>query len=302
MTQLRLQFLPAILPAAFLTLLFCPGTAAAPLKGVCSASPINPASPPAETPLFKAGDKIYCMFRVEKTWREALDKGAPGLLTYFYVDGAEKIYRYIGFKRADLFDQNYFLLDIAPDPAQMSNYKDRDVVFPEKDGVRFGPEMFTQFLGQLPPGRHTIRVAVQSFGQTRAEAEFQVDGSNYSAYAALHQNIKGAASSMQTMPRPGMTDKALEAQMTKLAANAGFGNVIRLFIVDKDWWMDRASGGNSAFVSRHIAAAVAVNQGGSCAYSVETFFQPRLITGGWGRLELRGRAQKKPIPCANVNR
>lgn len=301
MTQSRVRFLPAILPVALLTLLVCPGTAAAPLKGVCSASPINPAAPPAETPMFKAGDKIYCMFRVDTNWRQTLDKGAPGLLTYFYIDGAEKIYRYIGFKRADLFNQNYFLLDIAPDPARMSNYKDRDVVFPDKDGVRFGPEMFTQLLGQLAPGKHSIRVAVQSFGEIRAEAEFQIEGSNYAAYTSLHQNIKGAASAMQTMPRPGMTDRAVEAQMTKLVANAGFGTVLRLFIVDKDWWMDRASGGNSAFVSRHIAAAVAVKQGGDCVWSVETFFQPRLISGGWGRLELRGRAGKKPIPCANVN-
>jgi len=291
-----------ILPAAFLLLALCSGAAAAPLKGVCSTSPINPTGPPATTPVFKAGDRIYCMFRVEKTWREALDKGAPGLLTYFYIDGAQTLYRYIGFKRPDLFNQNYFLLDIAPDPAQMSNYKDRDVVFPEKDGVRFGPEMFTQLLGELPPGKHTIRASVESFGQVRAEAEFQIEGSDYATYTALHQSIKGAASSMQTMPRPGMTDKALEAQMGKLVANAGFGKVVRLFIVDKDWWLDRSSGGNSPIVSRHIAATVAVNQGADCAYSVETFYQPRLLTGGWGRLELKGRGQKKPIPCANVNK
>lgn len=292
----------AILPTALLAAMLFNVEAFASLKGICSSSPINPSSPPAGQLDFKAGEKIYCMLRVDTTWRETLDKGAPGLLTHFYIDGTKKIYRYIGFNRADLFTVNHFLLDIAPDPAKMSNYTDRDIQFPVKDGIRFGPEMFTLYLSELAPGKHSIRVTVESFAQVRAEAEFQIEGSDYSGYGALHRSIKGAAGQMEMMPRVGMTDKALENQMRQLLANAGFGGLLRLFIVDKDWWLDRSSGGASPVVSRHIAAAVAVNQGGSCAFSVETFYQPRLISGAWGRLEVRGRGQKKPIPCENVKK
>lgn len=269
---------------------------------IFSTAPIDPAAPPASVNSFKAGDKIYCLLRAEKSWAETLGRGTDYMLLYFFVDGAEKTYRMVSLKREDLLQQKTFLLDIAPDPAKMTNYKDRDIVFDKKDGNRIGPELFTKYLGELPPGKHTIKVAVMSYGKTHAGGAFTLEGSDFGAYAALHNQIKGAAGAAQKMPRAGMTSATLEGQMRNLLKGAGWTNVLRVVIKDKDWWMDRASGGDSPIISRHIDAAVAAKaKDGTCFYSIVTFEQPRLITGGWGTLEISHTGSKNPIPEKNVN-
>ena len=195
---------------------------------VFSPSPIAPASPPASTNVFKAGDRIYCLLRADKTWAEALGRGTDYMMVYFFVDGEEKTHRMISLKRPELLQQKTFLLDIAPDPAKMTNYKDRDIVFDKKDENRIGPEFFTKILGELPPGKHTVKVAVMSYGDTHAGGKFTIEGADYSAYASLHKQIKGAAGAAQTMPRPGMTNPTLEGQMRKLLKAAGWANVLRV--------------------------------------------------------------------------
>lgn len=269
---------------------------------VFSSSPIDPASPPPSQATFKAGDRIYCLLRADKPWAEVLGRGTDYMLLYFFVDGEEKVYRMVNLKRPELLQQKTFLLDIAPDPAKMTNYKDRDIVFDKKDGLRIGPELYTKYLSELPPGPHTIKVAVMSYGNTHAGGKFTIDGGDYSPYAALHKQITGAAGASQTMPRPGMTNANLEKEMRKLLQGAGWQNVLRVVIKDKDWWMDRASGGDSPIVGRHIDAAVAAKgKDGSCYFAIVTFEQKRLITGGWGVLEISATGAKTPIPEKNVH-
>lgn len=287
--------------AALVAFLVATGSARAG-DAIFSSSPINPAAPPASQTEFKAGDRIYCLLRADKTWAEALGRGTDYMMLFVYVDGEEKTHRMISLKRPDILQQKTFLLDIAPDPAKMTNYKDRDIVFDKKDENRIGPEYFTKILSELPPGPHTIKFAVMSYGETHAGGKFSIDGGDYGAYAALHKQIKGAAGEAQTMPRPGMTNAALEGQMRQLLKGAGWANVLRVVIKDKDWWMDRASGGDSPIISRHIDAAVAAKgKDGTCFYSIVTFEQQRLITGGWGALEISNTGPKNPIPEKNIH-
>jgi hypothetical protein len=66
------------------------------------------------------------------------------------------------------------------------------------------------------------------------------------------------------MPAAGQTNNELEHTMKGLLKNAGWPDIIRLVIKDKDWWLDRASGGDSPTVSRHMdAAAAAQDKDGS---------------------------------------
>ena len=269
---------------------------------VFSTAPINPASPPASVNSFKAGDKIYCLLRCDTTWAEALGRGTDYMMVYLLIDGQEITYRTITLKRPELLQEKTFLLDIAPDPAKMTNYKDRDIIFDKKDDNRIGPELFTKYLSQLSPGQHTINVAVKSYGKKHAGGKFTIEGSDYSSYAALHKQIKGEAGAAVKMPRPGMTNANLEAEMKKLLKAAGWQNILRVVIKDKDWWLDRESGGDSPIISRHMDAAVAAkDKDGSCYYSIVTFEQPKLITGAWGALEISNTGKKNPIPEKNVN-
>jgi hypothetical protein len=267
-----------------------------------SSSPINPASPPASQAEFKAGDRIYCLLRADKTWAEALGRGTDYMMLYVTVDGEERTNRMISLKRPELLQQKTFILDIAPDPEKMTNYKDRDIVFDKKDDNRIGPEYLTKILGELTPGTHKIKLEVKSYGAVHAGGKFIITGGDYSAYAALHKQIKGAAGDSQKMPRPGMTNATLEGEMRKLLKAAGWQNILRIVIKDKDWWLDRASGGDSPIVSRHLDAAVAAKgKDGTCSFAIVTFEQPKLITGAWGALEISNTGPKTSIPEKNVN-
>ncbi|MCZ7586692.1 MAG: hypothetical protein M5R36_27000 [Deltaproteobacteria bacterium] len=85
--------------------------------------------------------------------------------------------------------------------------------------------------------------------------------------------------------------------------------MLKLHIVDKDWWLDRVAGGNSMIQSRHMAAAAAYKDAdGKYYYKTCTFHEYRLLTGGFGPLNCRTRARpsrsrrktwessKNPIP------
>ncbi len=270
-------------------------------EAIFSNRPIDPKNPPASMSAFKAPEPIYCLLRADKPWKQLLGPHTDYLITYFYLDGEEKASRTIALKRRELLERSDFLLDIAPEPSRMTAYSDRDIVYGTKDGLRFGPELFTKYLGELSPGSHTVRVEVKAYGDVYAHGEFTVEGADFSGYRTLHGKIRGAAAGAQTMPRAGLSNPTLEGQMKDLLTRAGWSRIMRVVIVDKDWWMNRASGGNSPFVSRHISAAVAARKGdGSCYYKTVTFEQPRLITGGWGPLRIARTGEPTALPEANV--
>lgn len=269
---------------------------------IFSKDPIDPKAPLPKVTTFTAGDRIYGMLKASRPWKE-LNKNNNYIIVWLSIDGKQRVYKSVSFKRSDLLERDYFIIDIAPDPEQMSNYSDRDIVFPEKDGYRFGPELFTRYLSELAPGTHTFRLEVKAYNKVYAAGEFSITGQDFRMYADLLEQIRSSGAAMQTMPREGMVDKALEEEMAALLNNAGWPKLLRLFIVDKDWWIDRVSGGDSAIQSRHIeAAAAAKDTDGSYYFRRMTFHQPMLITGDWGRLTLSHTGEKKSIRRENIDK
>ncbi len=280
------------------------GTAAAGnMSGsVFSKNPINPKSPPSSSSSFVAGDKIYGMLKAAKPWKE-LNRNNNYIIVWLYIDGQKKIYKNIGLKRPELLKRDYFIIDVAPDPAEMTNYTDRDIVFPEKDGLKFGPELFTKYLSELSQGEHSFRLEVKAYNRIYASGEFTISGDDYSVYATLLADIKESSGKQQKMPKPGKTDIALQNEMRGLLKNAGWPDIRRLIIVDKDWWIDRVAGGDSAIKSRHIeATAAAKDTSGAFYFQHVTFHQPMLITGAWGKLELTHSGKKKSVQENNIDK
>ena len=72
--------------------------------------------------------------------------------------------------------------------------------------------------------------------------------------------------------------------------------------MDKDWWIDRVSGGDSPVKSRHIAAAALARDADGYYYKVCTFHQDKLLTGGFGELYLSHQGDRVPIPEANIDK
>ncbi|MBU1568176.1 MAG: hypothetical protein KJ630_21450 [Proteobacteria bacterium] len=268
---------------------------------VFSKDPINPETPPASVSTFSAGDKIYGMLKAAKPWK-ALIGSSDYLIVYFYIDGKQKVSKTVGLKRPDLLQRDYVIIDIAPDPKNMGTYADRDIIFPEKDGYKFGPELFTKYISELSPGKHTFRLEVKAYNKVYAAGEFSISGDDYSAYSSLLAAVKEGVGKQEKMPRAGMTNIALQNEMIALLKNAGWNDIRRLVIVDKDWWNDLVAGGNSAVKSRHIAAAAAAKAAdGSYYYARVTFHQQRLISGGFGKMELTRTGEKKPILEQNID-
>ena len=98
-----------------------------------------------------------------------------------------------------------------------------------------------------------------------------------------------------------MKSADLEAQMNALMKERGY-KVERLYLKDKDWWIERVAGGDSAVKSRYIAAAVAFKEDSNYFYSIVKFQQPKLISGTWGALEVMDTGQKKAIPEENIHK
>lgn len=268
---------------------------------VFSKEPINPAAPPPSTTTFAAGDRIYGMLKASKPWKELLGS-SDYLITYLFIDGQQKVSKTIGLKRPELLARDYVIIDIAPSPSAMTSYADRDIVFPDKDGYKFGPELFTKYLSELSPGNHTFRLEIKAYGDIYASGEFSISGGDFSSYAALLGELKGSSTRQEKMPKAGMTNLALENEMIQVLKKSGWPEIRRLVIVDKDWWLNRVSGGDSPVSSRHImAAAAAKDAAGGYYYCKVTFDQPKLISGGWGKMEITLTSDKKPIPEENIN-
>lgn len=286
-----------------------PGAAAVSAKILFSTAPIDPAKPENLTTTFKTGDHIYGLVQVDKTWRELLGKGdkkASKIEVPFdmAVDGEQVDFQYIHIKKPEAMDTKFLVFDIAPEPDKMTAYRNPDFFYAEGKGNRkIGPDQYTYNLGELSGGKHTIRFQIRSYGDVFSAGEFTIEGDNYKFYAELREKLLGEAFKVAGMPKAQKTDKKMEATMRELLENAGWKDIRKLVIIDKDWWLDRESGGDSPIVSRHMACAAAAKaDDGSFYYCICTFHEQKLITGAWGPLELTHTGDKKPILEENIDK
>lgn len=266
---------------------------------VFSSSPIDPANPANLTTSFKAGDTIYGLIQVDKSWREIYEaegKKELGLMIVMAI-GESQTLQYITLKKAAYIDGSHLVLDIAPAPEKMTAYKDPDIAFGEGKGNRkIGPIAFTYELGQLPAGKHRIEFFIRNYGDKPAAGAFEIEGTDFKFYAGLHEKVKAASEAIDTLPPVGMVNKELEALMRKLLDNAGWTNILRVVIIDKDWWLE---GETSRYLN---VAAAAKGADGQCYWCNLQFTQPKLISGAWGALELTKTGIKRNITEENVNK
>jgi hypothetical protein len=276
---------------------------------IFSKSPINPVKPDKLATAFKVGDYIYGLIRTEKTWRDLLGNGDEDVKEIqvpidMIVDGKTIDFQYITIKNEKAIDGKVLVLDIAPDPAKMTAYKDEGFTYAEGKGNRkIGPDQYTYNLAKLNPGKHTIKFQVRSFGDIFSAGEFTIEGDDYKPYAELREKILKEMLNVGGMPQSQKTDVQLQAQMMKLLQNAGWKNIRKLIIVDKDWWIDRVEGGDSAVKGRHIGAAAAAKaEDGTYSWSNVTFEQQKQIDGSFGPLELSHTGVKRPIEEENIDK
>ncbi|MDT8320539.1 MAG: hypothetical protein RQ826_08430 [Xanthomonadales bacterium] len=271
---------------------------------VFSKQPIDPDNPASLTDSFSAGDRIYGLIQTTKPFTEIYDgKSSANVMVNARIDG-EKIHaQFVELKTPELMAQQHIVFEIAPAPALMTAYSTPGRSYGMSTAtLKQGPNELTHHLGQLGPGEHTVSFDITYFGTTWAAGSFTISGDDFSVYADLHEQIAQGVAASVTLPPAKMTNKAMATEMRALLENAGWENIHRINIVDKDWWIDRVSGGNSPVQSRHIAAAALARDDGGYYYKRCTFHQDKLITGGFGELYLSHQGVRVPIPEANIDR
>jgi hypothetical protein len=268
-------------------------------KILFSKTPIDPANPQNLTTQFRSGDSIYGLIQAEKSWREIYktgNKSELGLMIVMAI-GENQTYQYITLKKNEYIDSKQLVLDIAPAPDKMTAYRNPDIQFGEGKGNRkIGPIAFTYELAQLPAGKHRVQFFVKNYDEMPAQGELEIEGSDFKFYADLHAKVKTASDSVATLPPVGMVNKSLEAEMRKLLENAGWSNIRRIVIVDKDWWLEE---GRSRYLN---VAAAAKGNDGQCYWCNLQFTQVKLISGAWGPLELTKTGIKRSIAEANIGK
>lgn len=271
---------------------------------VFSKQPIDPGSPSSLTNRFASGDRIYGLIRTTKPW-SAIYENTPNanVMVNVTLDG-EKIHaQFVNLKSPDLLARQDLVFEIAPDPAKMTAYDDPNREYGSSTPtLRQGPNELTYHLSKLGPGEHTMAFDITYFGTVWSAGSFTISGDDFSAYAALHEQIAEGVARSVTLPAARMTNRSMAEEMEALLENAGWEDIHRINIVDKDWWIDRVSGGDSPEKSRHIAAAALARDGAGYYYKVCTFHQDKLITGGYGELYLSHQGDRVPIPQANIDK
>jgi len=271
---------------------------------VFSTQPIDPDNPSNLSTQFTAGDHIYGLIRTTKPWAEIYGKqSSADVMVNVTLDG-EKIHaQFVKLKTPELTAQQFLVFEVAPDPARMTAYSDPGREYGSSTAtLRQGPNELTHHLAQLDPGQHSMSFDVTYFGTVWSAGSFTISGDDFRKYAALHEQIAEGVAGSVTLPAAAMTNQSLAAEMQSLLENAGWEDIHRINIVDKDWWTDRVAGGDSAVQSRHIAAAALARDDEGYYYKVCTFHQDKLITGGFGELYLSHQGDRVPVPEANIDK
>jgi hypothetical protein len=266
-----------------------------------SKSPIDPENPQNLTTQFAAGDPIYCLIRTRKSIGEIFKK--DWIRINATIDGKKIHAQFAKLHNADDRAGKTLLFEIAPKPEDMTAYSNPDIEYgTSKPNLKQGPQEMTHHLSKLGSGDHTVAMSVYYYGKTWAEGGFTISGDGFGYYADMNKKAGQAMTGAVTLPRAKMENAALEKEMTALLKNAGWNPVLRLNIVDKDWWIDRVAGGNSAEKSRHIAAAALSKDGNGHFYKKVTFHKDRLITGGYGPLYISHTGDRIAIPEENIDK
>jgi len=271
---------------------------------IFSRDPINPDNPSNLTTEFNAGDRIYGLIRTTKPWSAIYgNKDGVDVMVNVELDGEKAHAQFVKLKSPGLLAQQYLIFEVAPDPDKMTAYADPDREYGSSTAtMRQGPNELTNLLAQLKPGRHTMAFDVTSFGTVWSAGSFTVSGDDFQSYSRLHDAIAEGVAQAVTLPAARMTNNTLAAGMRSLLENAGWENIHRINIVDKDWWIDRVSGGDSPVKSRHLAAAALARDGDGYYYKVCTFHQDQLLGGGFGELYLSHQGERVPVPKANIDK
>ncbi len=270
-----------------------------------SAKPFSATGEGEEQDSFAAGDNIYGLIKMTKKWSEVYNQKQNFTLRVdVSIDGKKIHAQFVTIKSPEYAQRDYLIFNIAPAVEELKAYGDPNIGYGKTTAsIIQGPNELTHHLGSLAPGSHNVSFGLYYYGKSWAQGAFTVSGTDFSPYANLHEQIATGVVSARTLPAAKMQNTKLEAQMTALLKNAGWDNVYRINIVDKDWWIERTNGGNTPVKARYLAAvALTQKSDGSYEYKKCTFHQDMMITGNFGEMYLSHQGDAVGIKKENIDK
>jgi len=275
---------------------------------VFSKSPINPANPTDLTTSFKTGDYIYGVAYFTKSVKEQCKGRIPKTATkemveiLVYLNNRYKNSMHATLKN-ELFDSKIFVLDIAPQPAKMTAYTNPNLSWKMYGQTKEGPMLFSQMLAGLDEGQTKVRIEIKACYAVIASGEFTIEGSNFDFYEQLKGGIQNVETRTVLMPKAKRKDPALEKAMKALleaSSNSAWqGQIKKVVIIDRDWFIVRHKL-TGAILHRYIRAAVAVKRKDGCwLYHLVTFKQ-NYVGNKFGKIFWDGAGDRVKIPCGNI--
>jgi hypothetical protein len=210
-----------------------------------------------------------------------------------------------------LLQNDFLLVDIVPEPDQMTAYGTPEITYKEFGKKYEGPVAFAESLANLPSGTHSVKVVIKCNYEDIASGLITLEGDNFSLYAQKSQSINLAAASAgaksAVFPEAKMKNETIERQMITAVLNSndwktGFidgTEVLKISIIDPDWYIRRHEL-TGIILHRYIRAAIAVKtKSGGCAYYTTTY-QEDYVGDKFQPLKYDGASVKTDITCENL--
>jgi len=300
-----------ILPLPLAAALFA-GPAWGQGKVIFSKTPIDLNNPVGQTAVFKAGEPIYGAVILTAPVKTlcgttvSMNATKETVEMNYFVDNQYKDSGALTAKGPYFFQAKVIPLDVAPEPARMTAYRDPNLEYRSFGQKRDGALSFSAALGALPPGTHTFKIDVQTCGQPAAVGSFRIEGASYGHYAQLVSALRSEETKTVGMSAPKRNDPALTSAMLsamKASPSAAWRDpILRVVIIDPDWFIERhpISG---AILFRYIRAEVAVKGGdGKCSFYKLCTFKQDYIGGRFAATRYDGHGDRQAISCENVGK
>ncbi len=286
---------------------------------------IDPKSPANLTTQFQSGEHIYAVayFPKDIIGMNGKEESKKVDVEIFLYELKPPLYDYqqpqeqqMEFSTlhvsGEAMQNKYLMVDIAPNKESITAYGQKDLTYDKFGKEFYGPVKYAQSIAKFNGGEHTIIVKININYQFVAEGKLVIKGDDFSFYKNLAKELNEVVDILKmkdaTMPKSGMTDKKLEAEMITVLKNSQTykerikGDVIRLVIIDPDWTI-RRNDYTGIILHRYIRATAAVkNADGTCTVWQLITFQQDYISNKFQKTKFDGVGDPYKIPCENINK
>lgn len=286
-----------------------------------SSSQIDPANPTAIKNDFNAGDKLYAVAYLPDAVKKLYQNQAADAtlqVEIFLYETVPPLYSYqqpmdnqLTFAemwiKGSVKENKFLVIDIVPDPAKTTAYGGNEIIYKSFGKKYEGPVAFAEVLGNLPPGEHKLKIVVNCYYTPVATGELTINGSDYSVYTTLSQQLNdagaNAAAANSEFPKAVTSDPARDAKMVAALKNSNDwksgwidGSEVIKTAITCDWEIRRHEI-SGAILHRYCIAAIAFKtKAGGCAYRKVTF-QEDYVGGKFQPLHYDGAGDKVIISC-----